>query len=1630
MPALSGSYYAFMPSPTLLSATTEFDIDKGNTLSTFWPQRFEWSKFEESNIADLCLPDGGHLHSEDWTYLFLHWKASAQAAPGSGGVGGKRPVKKVDPPRSLTASGTGAAASGGPAGVSLNTAAVAELGARTRADSLSPGSLSPRPVASPRKALPLDQIPETENSEAPGNGGTTPGGTAVPANGPANDLVYGLAMFLNKSDKNARRGAIQKSLLLISRAPIFEVYQPILRHALQHILESGDKTALKTVFETLTTAWGNKDVNIFGRSFPYAAPTVAMKPDEFGSASLKELVQRFGVDTMYLWYTMLLRQRILFSGQPAHLVGECCLACPLLVAPLHGFARTITPYVALTDISPLERQHYICGITNSIMETHTHRYDMMASFSTGIVRKSNAKLSAMDKEFILNVISGMSAKGEKWVRDQFFNYTKNFLDSVSANTYKSAQHKALGEPFRLSELYETYVSNLKHASTQAPQPGAVPTESLDSIVSTLLQASAGKLTLSDAKTKQLLWDLLQRLVDLNTIDELCERNILAVIAPMLDSNSAQVRKYAVATLAQIAISIKGQISLIQHNLIPRVVLMLRDPMPNVASAAAYCLYKISSLFIGVTALVQHRVPKMLLNIICSSEDNLTLKISTAETLLQIHRLDPTLPIVGHDNIRMMIRSTSDATFRNVLLLLLDLWGEARLPIKTTEEIEFHLASLRAGGLDVRTGSTSMLLSSVAQDRNLLLQIVAAGGIQTIIKNLTQTPREEPLARLSMAILCLAADTSMGRSSLVGYSAIPTVLAEFSATDFALHLYYAYRFCEVACQYPDTTEVFLESHGLEQLVAAILKYAEKPSLQTLTMPCLGALKYLALLNPVLLHRHPELVQAFSPVAELFVRMIRRAYEQILATSPHIIAPSLRRGSISSASGSSAVTAPPVPASAAYDVVVGVASRNPLEKEFYQLLHTVVGMWKPETMSLDLNGSGKTGESASPAKSSKNSSGEQSDPDEVPVPIIDDELRSASEKLVNLLQNSSRPNTRGRRGTNGGASQMASSLTLDSINEADSEESLSRRASHVFDRGDDDDLIAAADSILADLELSTAAPGLSTRSSSRTLLTPPTSAKDSHRTASGTPSSSLAGAIEAMDDGIDQLLADLAAENIRGARSRSATESSIEILESAQQAVKEVDMSGSSPSSTGPVSGGHGSSSGGNNGTSGGMSNSPSLSSIDTAAAAAAAAAGYGSSLGGPLPGSSSARRPRWVPELNVGDMWDDIADLTTSILAEVPSAPSTPSTQGSAATGEIDRIIAAPHPTAPIRRSSDSFANPPDAIPSLNSARSQRRSSLNLTSSGSFDMDKDRPGSARSGGTSSPSLGRGLKAPNSPRGGAHSPTSAGSPRSASSPLESNILLGSGSPRKKSSSPRLLEDGAISPKREKDRERSTSHSRKTSGGTSLRSHSPTRTKGDSGSIEDLNHSTSSEMSHNMESPGRKKSRRSIQIIAPHNSLLDDTAGPPVLSASQPAIDAPSTSISSGHIPKDVGSPRKKHRKSSEFAEHLSTSETSSSSKKDRKSKRMSSELEGLTVAVPTTTVGAGPSSPSGSNPVSPIDSPDLKKLKRRSSTKNAKDKEIKKEPKEHKEHKEPKEHKDKLADSDVSKEHKEKKAPKAK
>lgn len=92
--------------------------------------------------------------------------------------------------------------------------------------------------------------------------------------------------------------------------------------------------------------------------------------DIYSGASLVALTTFLKQKVMYIWYALMLRQRILFSGTTtgSHVVGLCCISAPLLVLPLHGFSDVVFPYVPITDFSPLHLPQYIAGVTNPLFE--------------------------------------------------------------------------------------------------------------------------------------------------------------------------------------------------------------------------------------------------------------------------------------------------------------------------------------------------------------------------------------------------------------------------------------------------------------------------------------------------------------------------------------------------------------------------------------------------------------------------------------------------------------------------------------------------------------------------------------------------------------------------------------------------------------------------------------------------------------------------------------------------------------------------------------------------------------------------------------------------------------------------------------------------------------------------------------------------------------------------------------------------------------------------------------------------------------------------------------------------------------------------------------------------------------
>lgn len=99
-----------------------------------------------------------------------------------------------------------------------------------------------------------------------------------------------------------------------------------------------------------------------------------LEEDQFSGATLIDLVLRFKTDTMLIWYALLHSKRVIIVGTPAKQVANCCLAAPLLVHPLRGFTKLITPYVALTDLEYVLRPTYICGTTNALFQVYATCY--------------------------------------------------------------------------------------------------------------------------------------------------------------------------------------------------------------------------------------------------------------------------------------------------------------------------------------------------------------------------------------------------------------------------------------------------------------------------------------------------------------------------------------------------------------------------------------------------------------------------------------------------------------------------------------------------------------------------------------------------------------------------------------------------------------------------------------------------------------------------------------------------------------------------------------------------------------------------------------------------------------------------------------------------------------------------------------------------------------------------------------------------------------------------------------------------------------------------------------------------------------------------------------------------------
>ena len=167
-------------------------------------------KISDEEIANLCLPDGGHLHTEDWTYIIL-----------------------------------------------------------------TPDKISDQKV---------DQYTEDPSELEAIEKGT----------------LYGMVYFRNVKDASARRGAVQKAMLLLARQPFFSMFEPLLREALMQFMAGTDMQAPRTLYQALNDPEPALLLPLWGKEFSLSVPR--LRRDQFAGASLTQLVRKFREGTLDLWY--------------------------------------------------------------------------------------------------------------------------------------------------------------------------------------------------------------------------------------------------------------------------------------------------------------------------------------------------------------------------------------------------------------------------------------------------------------------------------------------------------------------------------------------------------------------------------------------------------------------------------------------------------------------------------------------------------------------------------------------------------------------------------------------------------------------------------------------------------------------------------------------------------------------------------------------------------------------------------------------------------------------------------------------------------------------------------------------------------------------------------------------------------------------------------------------------------------------------------------------------------------------------------------------------------------------------------------------------------------------------------
>lgn len=124
----------------------------------------------------------------------------------------------------------------------------------------------------------------------------------------------------------------------------------------------------------------NESIALFDNlSLPIQIP-LHTTPDDLGISNLTFLIKIFRESTMKIYHSILTKKRILFVGYD-HAAGDVCQmvlsAISMIAPPFVNIIKRAFPYANLTDLSFLEVDGYIAGVTNPMFQQHDSWYDLL-----------------------------------------------------------------------------------------------------------------------------------------------------------------------------------------------------------------------------------------------------------------------------------------------------------------------------------------------------------------------------------------------------------------------------------------------------------------------------------------------------------------------------------------------------------------------------------------------------------------------------------------------------------------------------------------------------------------------------------------------------------------------------------------------------------------------------------------------------------------------------------------------------------------------------------------------------------------------------------------------------------------------------------------------------------------------------------------------------------------------------------------------------------------------------------------------------------------------------------------------------------------------------------------------------